>query len=139
MPSTHDRTILDLVARVAACIEGGAALACSRWRRGPIRHRSRTPMLSELGQLLLRRCAAIGGDGVDHRPIECKQISPRNGGDWLKTSWVAKPGWVVMENLPVGEQDDIKSLEIFQFCPIAFAAGIGGFLELSVAPDRDPW
>ena len=33
---------------------------------------------------------------------------------------------------PVGEQDDIKSLEIFQFCPIAFAAGIGGFLELSV-------
>ena len=89
-------------------------------------------MLSELGQLLLRRCAAIGGDGVDHRPIECKQISPRNGGDWLKTSWVAKPGWSSWEVLPVGEQDDIKSLEIFQFCPIAFSAGIGGFLELSV-------
>jgi hypothetical protein len=32
---------------------------------------------------------------------------------------------------PVGEQDDTKSLEIFQFCPIA-PLPVGGFLELSV-------
>ena len=87
---------LDLVAAVAAGIEG-AQLRRVLVGDAPARgHRGRAPMLAELGQFLLRRGAAIGR----HRLApaagrRANRSTSSNGGDWLKTSWVAKAGWLM--------------------------------------------
>ena len=65
---------LDLVAAVAAGIEGPQLWRVLVGDAAPRRHRRRTPMLAEFGQFVLRRRAAIGGDRFDQRPVEREQI-----------------------------------------------------------------
>ena len=65
---------LDLVAPVAAGIEGPQFWRVLVGDAAPRRHRGRAPVLAEFGQFLLRRRAAIGRDRLDQRPVEREQI-----------------------------------------------------------------
>ena len=93
------RVKLDFVAAVAAGIEGPQFRRILIGEPAPRRHRGRTPMLAEFGQFPVRRRRRHWRQPL--RPAagrRAKRSISSNGGDWLKTSWVAnEPGsWLVL-------------------------------------------
>ena len=68
------RMKLDLVAPVAARIEGPQFRRILIGGAAPRRHLRRTPVLAEFGQFLLGRCPAIGGNRLRQRLVDRKQV-----------------------------------------------------------------
>ena len=68
------RVKLDFVAPDAAGIERPQFGRVLVGDAAPCRHDSRTPLLPELGQFLIRRSAAVGRHRIRQRPVQRKQI-----------------------------------------------------------------
>ena len=68
------RVKLDLVAPVAAGIEGAQFWRVLVGDAAPRRHGRRTPVLTELGKFLFGGSPAIGRDRFDQRPVDREQI-----------------------------------------------------------------
>jgi hypothetical protein len=70
---------LDLVPPIAARIEGPQFWRILVGDAAARSHRSRAPVLAELGQFLFRRRAAVGRDGVRQGPIHREQVDVLEG------------------------------------------------------------
>jgi hypothetical protein len=74
MSNCVSRHELDFVAAIALGIEGPQFWCVLVGKPPPFGHGGGTPVLPELGQLLLRGSPAVGGDGVGQSAVERKQI-----------------------------------------------------------------